>query len=316
MIVRANMERTRVFVSYSHADREWLRRFSLHIAVLERQGVVDLWSDERIDAGAPWQEEIESALTAAKVAVLLVSPDFLASEFIWKNEMPRIVAHAAKGMRILPLIARPCAWKLEKDLVRLQARPLDALPLALGSDSKIDLDLSEFVYEIAALIGRSPAALEPSNSKESTEDVRGLAGEWSGSYNSMRQIRLSIRPVHGTHFDGRMEYPDEGTVTAVEGSIHERWSPSDRLWSQVGGDSDNGQGIALSFRETDYEVKGAGSISFDGEYRTIVRGDKMAGAWFSGNRLVGPLTLNRTKQSFTEGSRPARGLKRMPGGTA
>jgi hypothetical protein len=307
------MERTRVFVSYSHADREWLRRFSLHIAVLERQGVVDLWSDKRIDAGTPWEEEIERALTAAKVAVLLVSPDFLASEFIWKIEMPRIVAHSAQGMRALPLIARPCAWKLERDLARLQARPLDALPLSLGSDSKIDLDLSEFVYEIAALIGRSPAALEPSS--EVREDVRDLDGEWSGSYNSVRQIRLLIRAVHGTRFDGRMEYLESGTVTIVEGSIHERWSPNDRLWSQIGGDRGNEQGIALIFRETGYEAKGASSISFDGEYRTIVRGDKMAGAWFSGNRLVGPLTLDRTKQTFTE-NWPTRGLKRMPGGTA
>jgi TIR domain len=89
------ISRTKVFVSYSHDDLKWLREVSQHIAVLNRLGLVDLWSDTNIDAGAEWERQIESALTSARVAVLLVSPAFLASKFIWKNEMPRIVAHSA-----------------------------------------------------------------------------------------------------------------------------------------------------------------------------------------------------------------------------
>lgn len=88
------MPRTKVFVSYSHDDREWLSKFSLHVAILERRGLVELWSDEGIAAGADWEREIEIALGAAKVAVLMVSPAFLASEYIGKHEMPRIVAHS------------------------------------------------------------------------------------------------------------------------------------------------------------------------------------------------------------------------------
>jgi hypothetical protein len=155
------MPRTKVFVSYSHDDRKWLKLFSTHVAVLQRRGFVDLWSDEGIAAGADWGREIDSTLIAAKVAVLMVSPGFLASEYIWKQEMPRIVAHSKQGMEALPLILRPCAWLLEKDLARLQARPVDGTPLSLGSESDIDLKLSEFVYELAARIGKSPAAMAP-----------------------------------------------------------------------------------------------------------------------------------------------------------
>jgi hypothetical protein len=110
------LSRTTIFVSYSHDDREWLDRFSLHISALARRGLVDVGSDARIRAGADWQKAIDTALSSAKVAVLRVSPAFLASEFIWEREMPRIVAHLAQGMEALPLIVRPCAWTLEDDL--------------------------------------------------------------------------------------------------------------------------------------------------------------------------------------------------------
>ena len=152
------MERTKIFVSYSQEDRDWLNRVSQHMAVLERRGLIEVWSGTRIAEGANWENEIESALSATKVAVLLVSPAFLASKFVWTKEMPRIVAHAAKGIDILPLIVRPCAWRLEDDLAQLQARPAAGRALSLGSQSQVDSDLSAVVYELAARIGQSPAA--------------------------------------------------------------------------------------------------------------------------------------------------------------
>ena len=75
------MARTRVFVSYGHQDADWLKRFQQHIALLERLDLVDLWADTRVSSGAEWEREIEVALTNAKVAVLLISPAFLASKF-------------------------------------------------------------------------------------------------------------------------------------------------------------------------------------------------------------------------------------------
>ncbi|PYQ54407.1 MAG: hypothetical protein DMF53_29590, partial [Acidobacteria bacterium] len=75
-------------MSYSHQDREWLERLSLHLAVLERGALVYVWSDTRIAIGANWEEEIEKSLGGSKAAILLISPSFLASDFIWNKEMP------------------------------------------------------------------------------------------------------------------------------------------------------------------------------------------------------------------------------------
>jgi hypothetical protein len=294
------MARTRVFVSYSHDDREWLKRFSMHVSVLVRQGLVDLWSDSGIPAGAEWERQIESALTTAKVAVLLVSPAFLASEYIWKHEMPRILAHAKQGMEAIPLLLRPCAWRLEDELAKLQARPTDGAPLSLGSESSVDLNLSEFAYELAARIGKSPAAkvpasgvwVDPSPVPIATASL-DLKGTWGGLYNRNRRMILVIQETAGDALQGLLEYPDEGTITIVEGAAHRHLSRGDPLWAQVGGASRDGDRLAISFRETGYKKKGSSAINFSGEYRVILEADDMIGAWFSEGRLVGTLALRR-----------------------
>src|SRR5271170_5638040 len=102
--------RTKVFVSYSHADEVWLKRLQIHLKPLHRQGLVDLWDDTRIAPGQKWKFEIESAINSAAVAILLVSADFLASDFIDKDELPPLLAAAEdKGTMILPLIIGPCS---------------------------------------------------------------------------------------------------------------------------------------------------------------------------------------------------------------
>ncbi len=300
------MSRTKVFVSFSHKDLEWLVRFSEHVAVLERQDLIDVWSDTRIDAGSEWESEIENALTAAKVAVLLVSPPFLASDYIWKHEMPRVVAHSKQGMTVLPLIVRPCAWRLQEELTRLQARPAEGRPLSLGSESQVDSDLMAFTYELAAQVGRSPVAAGAEKTglplTTSVDDVASVSGEWVGNYNANRPVQLRITEVRNGKIRGTLEYTTEGTITRVNGSIHLSWSPDDPIWAQLGGVNYQNKGVAVSFRETDYEKRGSSSISFDGEYHAFVSGDEMTGAWFSGQRLVGSLALQRVvRQRQTRG---------------
>ena len=291
------MTRTKVFVSYGRDDHAWLERFSQHIAVLQRAGLVDLWADSRIGVGADWGNEIERALTAAKVAVLLVSPDFLASDYIWEYEMPRIIEHAKAGMEILPLIVRPCAWRLEKPLSKLQARPADGRALSQGSDSQIDSDLSAFVYELAARIGRSPVASDVSDvgaaSSEATGAADEVVGEWAGYYNLTLPVRLLIRGSRGNEFRGIMEYPEGGAITIVGGIVDKRWPPDDPIWAQVGGAVYDGRWCAVSFRETGYEKQGTSPFGFGGEYRLFMRGDEMTGGWFFRTHLISPVTLRR-----------------------
>jgi hypothetical protein len=112
----------RVFVSYSHADEEFLHRILVHLRPLEREGLIDLWSDGKIRVGDRWREEIRRELADARIAVLLVSADFLASEFIITNELPPLlVAAEEKGTRIMPVIVKPSRFLRDDRLSRFQA---------------------------------------------------------------------------------------------------------------------------------------------------------------------------------------------------
>jgi hypothetical protein len=122
----------KVFICYSHKDAKELQRLQVHLKPFERQGKIEHWDDTMIPAGAKWREEIEEALEAAAIAVILVSPDFLASDFISKHELPTLLSHAeTRGTKILPVILSPCLFD-ESELEGFQpfnppARPLKKL---------------------------------------------------------------------------------------------------------------------------------------------------------------------------------------------
>ena len=114
--------RTKVFISYSHKDTAWLDRLHVHLRPLEREGKIDRWDDTRIRTSQQWKEEIRKAITMAKVAVLLISADFLASDFIATDELPPLLAAAQlEGVRIMPVIAKPCRFSQTPSLSQFQA---------------------------------------------------------------------------------------------------------------------------------------------------------------------------------------------------
>lgn len=149
-------ERRNVFVSYSHTDKEFLDGLLLHLKPLEKSGLIDAWSDQRIKAGSLWKEEIEAALARAQVAVLLISPAFLASDFIVDNEMPPILSRAKdEGVRVLPLILRTCRFARDQNLGIFQAINDPNKPIASLQPWERDVPYDRIAHEIENLGQRS-----------------------------------------------------------------------------------------------------------------------------------------------------------------
>lgn len=114
--------RNRIFVSYSHKDLSYLEALKPHLETLERLGPYSYWADERIQPGTDWRKELGSIFSTTRVAILLVSQYFLASEFIRENELPPLLRAAEDdGALILPVIVSPCLFSRIPELSRYQA---------------------------------------------------------------------------------------------------------------------------------------------------------------------------------------------------
>lgn len=122
--------RDQVFISYSHKDAKYLDELRTHLTVLQRECGLSVWSDEAIKAGDVWRKEIQTALRRARVGLLLVSPDFLASDFIAKNELPQLLA--AVGRQDLRIFWVP----VRKSLV--EKTPISDYQAAWPPDKPLD----------------------------------------------------------------------------------------------------------------------------------------------------------------------------------
>lgn len=145
--------RPTVFISYSKKDEEEKDRLLSHLGVLVGADLIDLWSDDRIGAGANWETEINKAITDARVAVLLISANFLTSKFNLENEVPKLLNRRDKeNLTIFPVIATACAWNQVEWLANMNIRPRNGNPVWSDGGSHVDRDLATIAEEIADIV--------------------------------------------------------------------------------------------------------------------------------------------------------------------
>jgi len=158
-----------VFFSYSHKDEELRDELEKHLSILKRKGVITGWHDRRIGAGREWEGEIDTHLDTADVILLLISADFLASDYCYDVEMKRAMErHDAGEARVIPVILRPCDWE-DAPFGKLQALPKDAVPVTEWPNrDKVFLNVAQgirvVVEELTA--GPHPASEKPSPDAE------------------------------------------------------------------------------------------------------------------------------------------------------
>jgi len=149
----ARATRPSIFVSYSRKDRRYVDALHVHLRPLERDSAVELWDDSKIKTGAKWRDEIQVAIHRAFAAVLIVSADFLASDFIHAEEIPPLlIAAQRRGAVIMPLIVGHCLFERHPVLSQFNAFNSPSRPLADVTKNQRDKILAKLANELASLV--------------------------------------------------------------------------------------------------------------------------------------------------------------------
>jgi hypothetical protein len=150
-----------IFFSYAHADEELLSKLKAHLSPFQRQGLIDRsWYDRNISAGTEWEKEIDKHLNSANIILLLVSSDFMASDYCYSVEMKRALERHDKGeARVIPVILRRIHWQ-QSPIGKLQAVPTDGKPVKSWPDE------DDALYDVAEGIRKAIVSLIPQRTEQ------------------------------------------------------------------------------------------------------------------------------------------------------
>ncbi len=140
----------KVFYSYAHEDEKLRDKLEKHLALLRREGVIKEWHDRKIGAGKEWQNEIDTHLDSSQIILLLISANFIDSDYCWDVEVKRAMErHETKESRVIPIIIDSVDWK-SAPFGKLQALPKDAKPIKKwGNRSDAFLSVAEGIRLVA-----------------------------------------------------------------------------------------------------------------------------------------------------------------------
>ena len=172
-------EPIKVFYSYSHEDEELRKLLETHLSLLRRQRLINEWHDRCITAGYEWQDEIDQHLENAQLILLLISPDFIASDYCYEVEIKRALAkHDTGAARVVPIILRPADWQ-HSPFSKLQCLPTDAKPITTWTNpDEAFLNIVQGIREIITELQKQPALGVPTTELRKRY-LQIMADEWN-----------------------------------------------------------------------------------------------------------------------------------------
>lgn len=153
----------KIFFCYAHEDEELLNNLKAHLKPLQWEGLIDIWYDRDISAGSEWEQEIHKHLNAAQIILLLVSSDFMNSDYCYGVEMQQALERHERGEAlVVPVILRSGYWQIPP-LRKLQALPTDAKPIMSASWQYPDeafFDVTEGIRKAIEKMALRPPSLQ------------------------------------------------------------------------------------------------------------------------------------------------------------
>ena len=202
-----------LFYSYSHKDERYREKLETQLKILQRQGVINGRHDRKIGAGKDWASDIDDHLEFAGIILLLVSDNFLASDYCYGKEMTRALERHENGSAcVIPIILSHCLWE-EAPFARLQALPRDAKPITRWNDrteayKSVAVGIRDAARELRAVAHPHPTPLpEGEGASRPHPDPLPQAGEGGTRVSGrVREPKVSgVRAPRPGYGQGTME---------------------------------------------------------------------------------------------------------------
>jgi tetratricopeptide (TPR) repeat protein len=194
-----------VFFSYAHEDEKLRDRLATHLSLLKRQGTIADWSDRDITAGTEWKGQIDARLMQAQIVLLLISSDFLASEYCYDVEMKRALERHEHGeARVIPIFLRPVDWE-GAPFGKLQGLPTDTRPVTTWKNRDEAFEnIAKGIRAAATELGGNAASARSGKAVSGRE--RPLADPRPET--AAQAYNRGIRLLAGDDYDGALEALD------------------------------------------------------------------------------------------------------------
>jgi len=286
----------KIFISYSHRDEGVVERLITHMAALKREGVVQEWYDRKITAGSILDEAILGELEDSDLVLLIVSPDFIASDYCYERELARAREKAKSGeLLIVPVIAEPCDWL--GLLGDLKAIPKDGKPISeWTSQNTALLDVVQELRRIVEAVPRSKTRVVEQHEttiqgpqkykvkrqfdeidkaefiENSFAEIRSYFEGASAEIEALDGIKARFTSVSDSEFACRIVNQNIAngrafiSVRCRSGGRHFSGDIDYSNSENASGNSSNG---GFSVQADDYSLAWVGRISFSGSERTM-----------------------------------------------
>jgi len=179
-----------VFCCYAREDYRLLLKLRTHLAFLEQEGSFHIWHDMDISPGIEWQEEINKYINTAHIILLLISPDFIASEYCYNKEVKQAMErHESGEARIIPILLRPSIWQ-DSPFAKLRVLPNNARAVTAWQNrdkalSAIAQEIKQVVKEQMTKLSITPSHQPPSTANAAEPHSKGGDGivlrDWDGA---------------------------------------------------------------------------------------------------------------------------------------
>ncbi|RCJ18021.1 hypothetical protein A6770_33300 [Nostoc minutum NIES-26] len=184
----------KVFFSYSQKDEALRDELATHLSIMKRQGIIETWHDREISAGSEWANEIDDNLNFADIILLLVSANFLASDYCYDKEMKRAMErHETREARVIPIILKPADWS-SAPFGKLQGLPKNIKPVTTWQDKdEAFLDIVRGIRRVVEEITKSKTSPASETTTPATSASTTSGGLTASQRRRLEQERDSLQ---------------------------------------------------------------------------------------------------------------------------